>query len=80
MDTANEQAPARRMRTDPVEIVAHVSERDGQQRALEVWLYKAAKADWSVTVESSSLNQPGDECAVVDVEGPPGWRGQRMDK
>jgi hypothetical protein len=69
MDTAKEQAPARRMRTDPVEIVAHVSEQDGQQRALEVWLYKAAKAGWSVTVESSSLDQPGEESAVVDVEG-----------
>jgi hypothetical protein len=46
------------MRTDPVEIVAHVSEQDGQQRALEVWLYKAAKAGWSVTVESPRWISP----------------------
>jgi hypothetical protein len=56
-------------RTDPVEIIARVSERDGKQRAFDVWCHKASKAGWSVTVESTSANQPGDECGVVDIEG-----------
>ncbi|MFG3690772.1 hypothetical protein [Micromonospora sp. NPDC047740] len=55
-------------RTDPVEIIARVDERDGKQRAFEVWLYKAHKEGWSVTVESTSLDQPGEECGVVDIE------------
>lgn len=54
-------------RTDPIEIIARVS--DGKQRALEVWLYKAGKEGWSVTVESTSTDRPGDQCAVVDIEG-----------
>ncbi|MCW3818050.1 hypothetical protein ONA91_26735 [Micromonospora sp. DR5-3] len=56
-------------RTDPIEIIARVSEQDGKQRAFEVWCYKAGKEGWAVTVESSSVDEPGDECGVVDVEG-----------
>ncbi|MEU8330584.1 hypothetical protein [Micromonospora sp. NPDC048839] len=56
-------------RTDPVLIIAGVSESDGKQRALEVWLYKATKEGWSVTVESTSVDEPGDQCAVVHIEG-----------
>ncbi|MGR6322002.1 hypothetical protein Q2K19_15655 [Micromonospora soli] len=58
-------------RTDPIEIIARVAERDGKQRAFEVWRYKAEKQGWSVTVQSSSVDEPGDECGVVDVEGLP---------
>ncbi|WP_244295774.1 hypothetical protein [Micromonospora orduensis] len=50
-------------------IIAGVSERDGKQRAFEVWLYKATKEGWSVTVESTSVDQPGDQCGVVHIEG-----------
>ncbi|WP_446218211.1 hypothetical protein [Micromonospora sp. IBHARD004] len=56
-------------RTDPIEIIARVSEQDGKQRAFEVWLHKANKEGWSVTVESTSVDAPGDECGVVDIEG-----------
>ncbi|WP_236647289.1 MULTISPECIES: hypothetical protein [Micromonospora] len=56
-------------RTDPIEIIARVSEQDGKQRAFEVWLYKANKEGWSVAVESTSVEAPGDECGVVDIEG-----------
>lgn len=56
-------------RTDPIEIIARVSEQDGKQRAFEVWLYKADKEGWSVAVESTSVEAPGDECGVVDIEG-----------
>jgi hypothetical protein len=55
-------------RTDPIEIIAQVSARDGKQRALEVWLYKANKEGWPVTVESSSVDEAGVECAVVEIE------------
>ncbi|MET8280767.1 hypothetical protein [Micromonospora sp. NPDC005174] len=55
-------------RTDPIEIIARVSEDDGKQRAFEVWLYKAGKEGWPVTVELSSVDEPGDECAVVEIE------------
>lgn len=57
------------IRIDPTEIIARVSERDGKQRALEVWLYKATKEGWSVTVESTSVDESGDQCAVVHIEG-----------
>ena len=56
-------------RTDPIEIIARVS--NTKHRALEVWLYKATKQGWSVTVESDTTDQPGDQCAVVDIEGLP---------
>ncbi|MFG1648777.1 hypothetical protein ACGFIE_02530 [Micromonospora sp. NPDC049275] len=56
-------------RPDPIEIIAGVSEVDGKHRAFEVWLYKANKEGWAVTVESSSVDQPGDGCGVVDIEG-----------
>ncbi|MEU8070655.1 MULTISPECIES: hypothetical protein [unclassified Micromonospora] len=56
-------------RIDPIEIIARVSEQQGKHRAFEVWLYRADKEGWSVTVESTSLDQPGDECGVVNVEG-----------
>lgn len=56
-------------RTDPVEIIARVSEKDGKHRAFEVWLYKAAKAGWSVTVEATTVDEPGDQCGTIDVEG-----------
>ncbi|MFE9688365.1 hypothetical protein [Micromonospora sp. NPDC005806] len=56
-------------RTDPIEIIARVSEQHGKQRAFEVWRYKAEKEGWPVTVQSSSVDEPGDECGVVDVEG-----------
>jgi len=56
-------------RTDPVEIIARVAEDHGKQRAFDVWCHKASKEGWSVTVESASPNQPGDECGVVDIEG-----------
>ncbi|MET7425029.1 hypothetical protein [Dactylosporangium sp. NPDC005555] len=56
-------------RIDPVEIIAKVSEENGQQRAFEVWQHKAVKAGWPVTVESSTVGQPGPECGVVEIEG-----------
>src|SRR5262245_10932585 len=56
-------------RTDPVEIIARVSERDGKQRAFDVWCDKARKEGWSVTVISISTDQPGTECGVVDIDG-----------
>ncbi|MEU8165508.1 hypothetical protein AB0B97_03235 [Micromonospora sp. NPDC049004] len=56
-------------RTDPIEIIARVSENDGKQRAFEVWLYKAQKEGWPVTVDSTAVDQPGDGCGVVDIEG-----------
>lgn len=56
-------------RTDPVEILARVPEYDGKQRAFDVWVHKAHKAGWPVTVESSATEQPGDECGVVEIEG-----------
>ncbi|TYC06666.1 hypothetical protein FXF53_02780 [Micromonospora sp. WP24] len=56
-------------RTDPVEIIARVAEDHGKQRAFEVWLHKVGKAGWSVVVESTSVDEPGDECGIVDVEG-----------
>ncbi|MFQ6328374.1 hypothetical protein ACLMAL_19820 [Nocardia sp. CWNU-33] len=34
-----------------------------------MWIWKARKAGWLVSVESSSADEPGDECGVVDVEG-----------
>ncbi|WP_446210788.1 hypothetical protein [Micromonospora sp. IBSANI012] len=55
-------------RTDPVEILDRVSEQDGRQRAFEVWVHKAIKAGWAVTVESTS-DRPGPECGVVEIEG-----------
>jgi hypothetical protein len=56
-------------RIDPVEIIARVSEDNGKQRAFEVWIHKATKAGWPVTVESASLDRPGSECGVVQIEG-----------
>jgi hypothetical protein len=56
-------------RTDPVEIIARVAERDGKQRAFDVWIHKASNEGWSVTVLSTSADQPGRECGVVDIEG-----------
>lgn len=57
-------------RPDPVEILAHVPERDGRQRAFDVWVHKATKAGWAVTVESTCTDQPGTAlCGVVDIEG-----------
>jgi hypothetical protein len=56
-------------RTDPIEIIARVSKRDGQERAFEVWVHKAAKAGWSVHVESTWFDRPGPECGVVKIEG-----------
>jgi hypothetical protein len=56
-------------RTDPVQIIARVSERDGRQRAFDAWVHKAAKAGWPVIVESDSTDEPGDECGIVDIEG-----------
>lgn len=56
-------------RIDPVEILAKVSEDNGKQRAFEVWQHKAVKAGWAVTVESTSLDGPGPECGVVEIEG-----------
>ncbi|MBC6469293.1 hypothetical protein [Actinomadura alba] len=56
-------------RTDPVEIIARVGERDGRQRAFDVWVHKAMKAGWAVAVESTSLDRPGTECGVVEIEG-----------
>ncbi|MFI5909702.1 hypothetical protein [Dactylosporangium sp. NPDC051541] len=46
-----------------------MAERDGKQRAFDVWLHKAGKEGWSVIVESSSAGEPGDECGVVSIEG-----------
>jgi hypothetical protein len=57
------------MRTDPVEIIARVDEHDGRQRAFDVWVHKAKKAGWSVSVESVAGDRPGTECGVVDIEG-----------
>jgi hypothetical protein len=56
-------------RVDPVEILAKVSEENGKQRAFEVWQHKATKAGWPVTVESASVEQPGPECGIVEIEG-----------
>jgi hypothetical protein len=56
-------------RVDPVEIMAKVSEDNGKQRAFEVWRHKAEKAGWPVTVESATLDQPGPECGIVEIEG-----------
>jgi hypothetical protein len=56
-------------RTDPVEILARVDERDGRQRAFDVWVDKARKAGWEVAVESTSTDDPGPECGVVEIEG-----------
>ncbi|MEU8609268.1 hypothetical protein AB0C29_14820 [Actinoplanes sp. NPDC048791] len=56
-------------RTDPVEIIARVSENDGKGRAFEVWLYKAAKEGWSVTVEATMVDEPGDQCGTVKIDG-----------
>jgi hypothetical protein len=56
-------------RTDPIEIIARVPEDHGKQRAFDVWCHKASKEGWSLTVESTSTDQPGDECGVVDIEG-----------
>jgi hypothetical protein len=56
-------------RPDPVEILARVSERDGKQRAFDVWVDKAGKAGWDVAVESTVTDRPGTECGVVDIEG-----------
>ncbi|MEU4715043.1 hypothetical protein AB0F73_15475 [Micromonospora purpureochromogenes] len=38
-------------RTDPVEILARVSEQDGRQRAFEVWVHKA---HWRLQVVSTA--------------------------
>ena len=56
-------------RTDPIEIIARVDEHDGRERAFEVWVHKAMKAGWSVTVESTSSDVSGSECGVVEIEG-----------
>jgi hypothetical protein len=56
-------------RPDPVQIFAGVRERDGKQRAFDVWVHKTLKAGWSVTVESNCVDEPGTACGVVDVEG-----------
>jgi hypothetical protein len=56
-------------RPDPVEIIARVVERDGGQRAFDVWVYKAKQAGWSVVVESASPRRPGTACGVVEIEG-----------
>jgi hypothetical protein len=34
-------------RTDPVEILARVSEDDDRERAFGVWVHKATKAGWA---------------------------------
>ena len=57
------------MRTDPIEIIARVAERDGRRRAFDVWVHKAKKAGWSVSVESVTDEGPGAECGAVDIEG-----------
>jgi uncharacterized protein YuzE len=54
---------------DPTEIIARVPEEHGKQRAFDVWCHKAREEGWSVTVESTSTDQPGDACGVVDIEG-----------
>jgi hypothetical protein len=56
-------------RTDPVEILARVSERDGRPRAFEVWVHKVRQAGWSVTIESTSFDEPGTGCGIVEIEG-----------
>jgi len=57
-------------RTDPVQILARVSEEHGRQRAFDVWVDKATKAGWAVTVESTCADQPGTAlCGVVEIEG-----------
>lgn len=56
-------------RPDPVEIIARVSERDGRQRAPDVWVHKATRAGWTVVVESTSADEPGPSCGIVDIEG-----------
>ncbi|MFG1603544.1 hypothetical protein [Actinoplanes sp. NPDC049265] len=56
-------------RPDPVNIQAAVSGSDGKERALEVWLWRAERAGWAVTVQSRAVSEPGDVCAVVLVEG-----------
>jgi hypothetical protein len=58
-------------RTDPVEIIARVDEPDGRERAFGVWIHKATKAGWTVTVVSTSFDRLGTECGVVDVDGLP---------
>jgi len=58
-------------RVDPVEIIARVSSQDGRERAFGVWIHKAVKAGWAVSVVSTSFDQPGTECGVVDIEGLP---------
>jgi hypothetical protein len=58
-------------RIDPIEIVARVGSHDGRERAFGVWVHKATKAGWAVSVVSSSFDQPGTECGVVDIEGLP---------
>jgi hypothetical protein len=52
-----------------VEIIARVSERDGRQRALDVWVHKATRAGLTVVVESTSAAEPGPLCGIVDIEG-----------
>jgi hypothetical protein len=56
-------------RADPVEIIARVDERDGRERAFGVWVHKATKAGWAVTVVATSFDRPGTECGIVDIEG-----------
>jgi hypothetical protein len=57
-------------RVDPVEILAHVSELDGRQRAFDVWIHKAKKAGWTVEVESAAPTEaPGTRCGTVTIEG-----------
>ncbi|GGN87153.1 hypothetical protein [Nocardia rhizosphaerihabitans] len=56
-------------RKDPIQIIASVSRRDDKQRAFEVWIWRAGKEGWSVSVVSSSVDEPGHVCGIVDVEG-----------
>ncbi|WP_329295599.1 hypothetical protein [Streptomyces pseudovenezuelae] len=57
-------------RADPAQIIARVGNFADRERALEVWIYLATKAGWTVSVTpGAALDADAGDCGVVEVEG-----------
>ncbi|MEV6683552.1 hypothetical protein AB0N09_42945 [Streptomyces erythrochromogenes] len=57
-------------RGDPAQIIARVGDFADSERALEVWMYLATKAGWTVSlIPDVVLDADAGDCGVVEVEG-----------
>lgn len=57
-------------RADPAQIIARVGNFADRERALEVWMYLATKAGWTVTAAPDAvLDADAGDCGVIEMEG-----------